>query len=213
MEGTIALAVSYGAGIGAHPGYRDPENFGRASMKITAADITRLVYDQIRTLGMIARKYHADLVHVKPHGALYHDAGHDPLIAAAIADGAAQWSKGLILVGLAGSRMLEIWKKKGFRVAGEAFADRVYENDGSLRPRQFGDAVITDPDVAAQQALKIVKEGTVLTSAGTPIGVEATTICLHGDNPCAIALAKAIRQKLLEAGITLLGMRDHPINS
>ena len=207
MEATVRLAVKYNVGIGAHPGYPDRTNFGRISMILSPAEVTRLVYEQIQSLGRIAQTQHCEIVHVKPHGALYDDAARDPVMAEAIASGAAQWSKDLILVGLAGSIMLKVWRESGFHIAPEAFADRVYEPEGTLRSRKFNDAVITDPTIAAHQVLNIVKWGTVLTSAGTELNIKATTVCVHSGTPGTILIAKAVRQTLEEAGINMRGLK------
>src|ERR1043166_5791758 len=109
MEQCVSLAVRYGVGIGAHPGYPDRANFGRVTMALAADEISQLVFEQLLALGTIAAKFHADIVHAKPHGALYHDAGRDPAIANAFADGVAMWNKSTILVGFAGSRAIDIW--------------------------------------------------------------------------------------------------------
>ena len=207
MEQTVCLAVKFNVGIGAHPSYPDRKNFGRASMHLSMADVTRAVYEQIRILGDIAQARHSSLVHVKPHGALYYDAIHDTAIAQAIADGAAKWSKDLILIGLAGSVMLDVWEERGFFVAPEAFADRVYEKDGALRSRRLADALITGPAIAAQQAVNIVTKGSVIIAGGIEHPVRATTMCIHGDTPGAIEIARAVRQKMEEAGITIQGLK------
>ncbi|MEK6566127.1 MAG: LamB/YcsF family protein, partial [Bacteroidota bacterium] len=137
MEQTIRLAVKHGVGVGAHPGFPDPANFGRLEMSLSPDEIRSTVYEQVRALALVAKKVKADLVHVKPHGALYTVAAKSASVASAISDGVALWSRDLILVGLAHSMMLVVWTNQGFRVAGEAFADRAYEPDGSLRSRKF----------------------------------------------------------------------------
>jgi UPF0271 protein len=128
-------------------------------------------------------------------------------VAEAIANGAARWSKELVLVGFAGSMMLDVWESKGFAIAPEAFADRLYEPDGTLRPRTRSGALITGPEAAAKQALNIAMRGTVLSSAGTELAVEATTLCLHSDTPGAIGIAAAVRRGLEEGGIVLRGLQ------
>ena len=203
MEATVLLAAKSDVAVGAHPGYSDRANFGRLSVRMPATQVVRLVYEQIRSLGNLARAHHRELVHVKPHGALYHDAAANPSIAEAIASGAAQWSRNLILVGLAGSPVLDVWRDRGFAVAPEGFADRTYEPDGTLRTRNLHGAVITDRNKAAQQALRIVTKGSVLTSAGTELTVRAETICVHSDTPGAIEILKAVREELIKGGISI----------
>jgi UPF0271 protein len=146
------------------------------------------------------------VVHVKPHGALYNQAVKNRGIAEAIADGVARWDKGTVLVGLAGSPMLEVFRQAGFAVAAEAFADRRYEADGTLRSRKFEDALIRNPEEAAWQALGIAERGLVIASDGSEVSVDAQTLCIHGDTPGAPAIAEAITRTLREAGATLRKM-------
>jgi len=141
-------------------------------------------------------------VHVKPHGALYNLAAGDAVIAAAIARGVASFSRDLIFVGLAGSSaMAEAAQSAGLRFAAEAFADRVYNPDGTLQSRQIAGSLITDPARAAAQAVSIARDGLVLAQDGTQVALHADTLCLHGDNPAALANAQAVRQALAAAGV------------
>jgi UPF0271 protein len=133
MARTVRLALRHGVAVGAHPGYPDRANFGRVELALTAAEIADTVFAQIQRL----QRTGATLAHVKPHGALYNVAAKKPEVAAAIADGVARWNPAAVLVGLAGSKALDVWRERGFRVAAEAFADRRYEADGSLRPRSI----------------------------------------------------------------------------
>ena len=181
MKATVEQALRRKLAIGAHPSYPDRANFGRVEMKIPPEAIAHSVCGQVRTLADIAARCGATVTHVKPHGALYNGAARDPLIAQAIAEGVARWNSKAVLVGLAGSSMLEIFRKAGFQVAAEAFADRRYEPDGSLRSRQFPDSLITDADEAAAQALSIAEDGTALAINGSRISIDAQTICIHGD--------------------------------
>jgi len=151
----------------------------------------------------VAQKCAAHVGHVKPHGALYNQAARDGAIARAIAEGVRRWRKDVVLVGLAGSVMLEEFRAAGFAVAAEAFADRRYEADGSLRARRHRDALLHEPKDAAAQALRIVERGEVISASGAAVKVEAQTICVHGDTPGAAEIAKAIRETLREAGVTL----------
>ena len=201
MRATIEQALQHGVAIGAHPSYPDRENFGRVSVELPAGEISRAVYAQIRALDAVARAAGARVTHVKPHGALYNDAARDAAIAQAVAEGVARWSLDVVLVGLADSRMLEAFREVGFRVAAEAFIERRYEADGSLRERRFSDALIHDPDVAARQALEIVERGQVTAWDGTIVKITAETVCIHGDSPRALEIAQAVRAALEQAGI------------
>lgn len=203
MRATVEQALRHKVAIGAHPGYADCANFGRVELKLSAEEVAASVFEQVRALAEIATNCGARLTHVKPHGALYNQAVRDRELARAIADGVARWNREVVLVGLAGSPMLEVFREAGFAVAAEAFADRRYEPDGSLRSRKFPDALITDPVDAARQALRIAKQGTVLASGGVEITVEAQTICVHGDTVGAAGIAQAIVFELSRAGVLL----------
>ncbi len=154
-------------------------------------EIEQSIYDQILALHAIAAEFATSIVHVKPHGALYNQAVKRPELARAIANGVARFSKDVVLVGLAGSQMLDEFRSAGFRVAAEAFADRTYEADGTLRNRKFDDALIKDPQKAGEQAVRIAKEG------------RAQTICVHGDTPGAPKIAEKVAQSLQSAGVSL----------
>jgi UPF0271 protein len=173
-----------GVRIGAHPGYPDPVNFGRIEIAMRPAEIAATVHQQIARLDAVVHGVGGAIVHVKPHGALYNVAVKDADVARAIADGVARWNPHVILFGLAGSAMLTIWRDMGFAVWGEAFADRRYEPDGTLRSRKFPDALITDPAEAAAQAARLAAEG------------KAQTLCVHGDTPGAVEILKACRHTL-----------------
>lgn len=176
MRASVEQARRHGLEIGAHPGYEDRANFGRVELALPHEAVEELVWRQVRTLGAIA----GELRHVKPHGALYNQAARDAELARAIARGVGRYSRGLTLVGLAGSRMLEAFADAGFAVAAEAFADRRYTTDGMLVDRARADALIEDPEEAAAQALRMAAAG----------GVD--TICVHGDTPGAAAIARAV---------------------
>jgi len=184
MERTARLAIERGVHIGAHPGYPDRANFGRLEMPLSEEEIAATVHAQIVRLEAVVRKLGASITHVKPHGALYNVAVRNERAARAIGEGVARWSRGVAVFGLAGSPMLEVWRGMGLPVAGEAFADRRYEPDGSLRSRKFADALITDPVEAAAQAVLLAREG------------RAQTICVHGDTPGAVGILKAVSQAL-----------------
>jgi UPF0271 protein len=184
MERTASLAMARGVRIGAHPGYPDRANFGRLEIAMRPAEIAATVHQQIARLDGIVQRLGGAIVHVKPHGALYNVAVHNAGVARAIADGVARWKSDVVLFGLAGSPMLAIWSAMGFRVWREAFADRCYEPDGTLRSRKLPGALITDPAEAAAQAARFAAEGA------------ADTVCVHGDTPGAVDILKACRDTL-----------------
>lgn len=189
--------------MGAHPGYPDRANFGRLELQLPPEAIADSVFEQVRALAEVAADSGASVTLVKPHGALYNQAAANRLIAGAIADGVARWSRDVALVGLAGSLMLDVFREAGFRVAAEAFADRRYEADGALRSRKFENALIRDPAEAGRQALRIVEQGMVIAHGGTEIAAKAQTICIHGDTPGAPAIAAAVANALRQAGVEL----------
>jgi UPF0271 protein len=203
MRTTIEQAMRAGVAVGAHPGYPDRENFGRLELKMPAEAVANSIYEQVRALAEVAAKCGAKLVHVKPHGALYNQAVKNRELAEAIAQGVAKFSKDLVLMGLAGSPMLDVFREAGFAVAAEAFADRRYEPDGTLRSRKFEDALIRNPEEAAWQALGIAERGVVIASDGNEVPVDAQTICIHGDTPGSVQIAAAVARTLRDAGIKL----------
>jgi 5-oxoprolinase (ATP-hydrolysing) subunit A len=206
MRTTIQQAMRHGVAIGAHPGYADRENFGRLELKIASAEVAQSVFEQVQALAQVAERCGARVVHVKPHGALYNQAVRNRELAGAIADGVARWNREVVLVGLAGSPMLDVFREAGFVVAAEAFADRRYEPDGTLRSRKFENALIRDPEQAARQALGMVERDVVKASDGRELAVAAQTICIHGDTPGASAIAAEVARVLREAGVTLSGL-------
>ena len=203
MRTTIEQAMRAGVAIGAHPGYPDRENFGRLELKLPLEAIAESVYEQVCALAKVAAECGARIVHVKPHGALYNQAVKNPELAGAIVKGAAKWRKDVVLVGLACSPMLEVFREAGFAVAAEAFADRRYEPDGTLRSRKFDDALIRDPLKAAAQALSMVERGVVTAVDGTEVSINAQTICIHGDTPGSVSIAATVARTLREASIKL----------
>ena len=206
MKTTIEQALRWKVAIGAHPGYPDRANFGRLELKMPAEEIADAVFEQVRALAEIAAGCGARLVHVKPHGALYNQAVRNRDLAEAIAKGVARWGTDVVLVGLAGSPMLDAFREAGFPAAAEAFADRRYEPDGTLRSRMFEDALIRDPAEAGRQALSIVERGTLIGSDGSEVDVNAQTICIHGDTPGAPEIAATVAKALRQAGVTVTAL-------
>ena len=191
MREAVRLALRHGVAIGAHPSYPDRERFGRVTMNLPPLTLSRAIAAQVAALVSTAEAEGARVTHVKPHGALYGDAGAAPDIARAIADGVGSVSHALVLVGLAGSPALRVWSELGFPVAAEGFADRAYAADQTLVPRTEASALITDPEAAARQAVRLADDGV------------CATICVHADTQGAAAIAAAVRGGLEEAGFVL----------
>jgi len=189
------LAKDKGVNVGAHPSYPDKENFGRIDMDMDQNELLDSVRDQIQLLVDIGAENGVELTHVKPHGALYNRAVNDEGVAQTIGKAIMQVNPSLKVMGLAGSNMLTVFKTLGLEPVGEAFADRSYESDGTLRNRKYDDALITDPDKAAFQAKNMV-EGTVISFEGKAIEMNAQTICIHSDTPNAVAIAEAVREEI-----------------
>ena len=203
MKLVVDLCISLGVSIGAHPSYPDRTGFGRAKIDIGASALAESISEQIQSLVIIARNAGATVRHVKPHGALYNAAVKNPELSMTIANAVAAIDKNLILVGLAGSTMLDVWRRVGFTVAGEAFADRRYESDGTLRPRSSEDALITNPDEVTKRVLTLIRDGEIRETDGTRFAVDAQTLCIHSDTENAIAIARSLRTGLQSAGIVV----------
>jgi UPF0271 protein len=200
MIEAVELALKHRAGVGAHPGYFDLDNFGRAERDISPSEAGRLVLLQIEQLYEIAGD---KLRHVKLHGAFYHQVCRDAALAdGVIAELARLWPR-LIIVALANSQLAQAAKTRGLRVAEEVFADRTFRRDGTLTPRSEPGAVLTDPETVVAQVLSIVRDGRVRTSDGGELAVRADTLCVHGDGPNAVTLTKRIVQELETAGVAI----------
>ena len=210
LEAVIHLCVKHNVAIGAHPSYPDRQNFGRRVMNLSPEEIEVCVCDQVKSVVEASGKLGQVVQHVKPHGALYNEAARNADVARAIGRGVASIDKRLILFGLAGSRMLAVWRDQGFDAVGEAFADRRYEHDGSLRSRAYADAMITDPGEAAAQAIRIANDKIVVAIDGTELGVDAQTICVHSDTPNSQAIAGEVRRVLISDGFTVASFSAWP---
>lgn len=201
MRATIELAKRSNVAAGAHPSYPDRANFGRLEMAMPPGEVEAAVREQIEALAGIAKTCGAKLKHVKPHGALYHAANHDRAVALAIGRAVGLVDPRLILIGQAGANCLNVWSAAGLRTAGEAFADREYEPDGSLRSRKLEGALIESTEGAAKQAVEIAVHGGISVAGGARLRISAQTICIHSDTPSSAAIARAVRQGLEAAGI------------
>ena len=206
MRRTIRLAVDNGVGPGAHPGLPDLMGFGRRSMDVTLDEIRDYVAYQVGALMAFARAEGVRLQHVKPHGALYNMAATNPAIWEAVAEATASVDTDLILFVLGGSNrddLKAMGRRIGIRVACEFFADRAYNPDGRLVSRREAGAVIRDHDLAAARVLKMATEGRVVCADGQAIELAGETVCVHGDNPQALALVRKIREILENAGVAI----------
>ena len=193
MEKTIEISKKNNVSIGAHPSFNDPENFGRKRITLPTNEIKKLIIDQINILSNVANDKGVKVTHVKPHGALYNLASKNSTIAHAIGLAVKKIDPQLTIVGLSNSIMIDTWIDMGLIVAEEAFADRTYETDGSLRDRKFNNALITNPAQAAKQVMMIIKKGEIISVDGNTISINAQTICIHSDTKNALAIAKAVK--------------------
>lgn len=203
MQQTIQLAIKYGVAIGAHPGFNDKPNFGRTEMQLAPNEIYQLVFKQVEALRTICIQAKVSLHHVKPHGALYNMAAKNAVMATAIAQAVADIDPRLILYGLSGSELIAQAKAKGLRTASEVFADRTYQNDGSLTPRSQSNALITSMQQSVKQVLQMIQHNTVASVSLASVPIKADTICLHGDGDHAVEFAKAIHQSLVQHHIEI----------
>jgi UPF0271 protein len=206
MDQTVRLAKEKGVAIGAHPGYPDLLGFGRRHMDCTLEEIENYTLYQIGALAAFARAHGLPLQHVKVHGALGNLAFVNLEVSKAIARAMRLFSRDLIFVTMAGTVMVQAAQEVGVRFAEEVFADRVYNPDGTLQSRRIPGAVIHEPEKAARQALRTVREGCVMDHDGTKVKVNPQTVCVHGDNPGAIAILQRIRDELRKASIAVKPM-------
>lgn len=196
MRQSIVWAIANEVAIGAHPAYPDRANFGRVVMEMEKKALYDLVISQLQTLADIAQQEGARLHHLKPHGALYNKAAKDTTTAEAIAEATYDFDPQLILYGLSGSQMIAVAQAKGLRTASEVFADRSYQDDGSLTPRNLPEAVLTDLEKVEKQVLQMVLHQSVTTQQNTIVTLSPQTICLHGDGKNATVLAQKIHEIL-----------------
>lgn len=196
MAALVNLAKKHRVAAGAHISYPDRPNFGRKTVPMSAAKLEESAYSQIALMAETATRAGVALKHVKPHGALYHDAQANESIATAIAKAVLRVNARLTLVEQALSPVLTLWTGMGLCTVAEAFADRVYESDGKLRSRTLPEALISDPSRAAEQALSIAREHAVAARDGSRLYLHAGTICIHGDTKGAVQNARAIRAAL-----------------
>ncbi|RNI30151.1 LamB/YcsF family protein [Rufibacter immobilis] len=203
MRKTVRQALQHQVALGAHPGFQDLVGFGRRDMAISPEEAFDLVVYQIGALSGFIKAEGGVLHHVKPHGALYNMAAVQPALAEAIAEAVYKVSPEVVLYGLAGSALVQAGEKLGLKTAHEVFADRTYQQDGTLTPRRLPNALITNQEEAVQQVVRMVKEGKVLAQQGVEVPIKADTVCLHGDGAHAVAFARLIRETLTQEKVTL----------
>lgn len=204
LDRTLAVAKAQGVAVGAHPGFPDLMGFGRREMKVSSEEARAYVLYQLGAFAAFAQKHGLPIQHLKAHGALYNMAARDMQLALAVAGAVKDFDPGIILLGLAGSKLLEAGAELGLKVASEVFADRAYEPDGSLMNRRKPGAVLHDEDAILRRAVRMVKEGLVTAADGTDIPVRADSICVHGDDPQAVALTRRLRAGLAAEGVALM---------
>ena len=196
MWQTVELAIKNNVAIGAHVSFFDKKNFGRSEMKLSNDEVYELVSQQLIILNEITTALDAKINHVKPHGALYNMSAKDGILATVIAKAVKDFDGNLILVGLSGSHSISEAKKVGLKTASEVFADRTYQDDGSLTPRSLTNALIDTEEKMIKQILQMIKEGSVTTVTGKTIPIIAETICIHGDGKHAVEFAKVIYEAI-----------------
>ena len=203
MQVTVRFAADHGVAIGAHPGFADRAGFGRREISATSQEIENLVTSQVELLRDVARNERTIVRHVKPHGALYNLSARDASVADAVARAVVRIDSDLILFGLSGSELIAAGRAAGLNVACEVFADRAYALDGSLVSRRKPGAVIDDPGIVLQRAVRLVVDGSVLAESGETLHLVADTICVHGDTSGAPELVRQLRAGLRDAGVSV----------
>ena len=203
MRQTVRLALRQGVAIGAHPGLPDLVGFGRRNMDISPEEAFDMTVYQLGALAAVVRAEGGKLHHLKPHGALYNLAATNAGLAESIAEAVYKVQPELTLYGLAGSELTRAGEKIGLHTAHEVFADRTYQANGTLTPRRQPDALITSPEVAIQQVIKMIATGKVRAQSGAEVAIRADTVCLHGDGAHALAFARQLRAALAGAGVAV----------
>ncbi|MDA9695102.1 LamB/YcsF family protein [Candidatus Pelagibacter sp.] len=203
MKQVVQISKKNGVSIGAHPSFKDPENFGRKRMYLPSNEVRQLIIDQYEILQKIAQDHGENVTHIKPHGALNNMACEDIDLATTLAKTINEISKDLIYLVPTGSKMEQAANKMNMRIACEIFADRNYEDDGNLVSRKKPHALITDPEEAKKHVLNMVKNQSLNCHSGKQIPCEIDSVCIHGDNDSSLSTAKSIRENLLENGLKL----------
>ena len=215
MDATVQACKQAGVAVGAHPGFPDLMGFGRRNVAASPKEVKAYVQYQVGALQAFCTSHNVALRHVKPHGAMYNMAGRDIALARAICEGIQATGPSLILLALSGSKMTDAARELGLPCAKEVFADRAYEEDGSLVARGKPGAMITDEDLAIARVVRIAKDGAVESITGRDIPLEAESVCVHGDSAHALAFVKKIRAALQTNGIEVraMGSFEHKISA
>lgn len=208
LRATLELARHYGVNAGAHVSFPDRENFGRTEMNLPPTELYACVVDQLQLFDRAARSVGVEPVHVKPHGALYNQSARDPKIAQIIARAVRDTNPRWILFGLSGSDSIREAQQLGLSTASEVFADRSYQDDGSLTPRKLAGAMIENTAEAIAQVLLMIRAGRVRTLSGKEIPIVADTVCLHGDGPKALIFARALVETLHREQISIIAVNQ-----
>ena len=203
MTKVISISKKNGVSIGAHPSFNDPENFGRERMNLSSAEIKKLIIDQYEILQKLASDQGENVTHIKPHGALNNMACEDLELSLILAKVIKDINKDLIYLVPTGSKMQEAARSLDMNIACEIFADRNYEDDGNLVSRKKSNALITDPKIAQNHVLKMVKSQSLNCHSGKQIPCEIDSVCIHGDNESSLATARSIRKNLIKNGLEL----------
>lgn len=208
MRDTVRMAAGYGVGIGAHPGFPDLMGFGRRNISVTPAEAKAYVTYQLGALYGFCKSQNVAIQHIKPHGALYNMAGKDYALAKAICEAVYEFDPEIILLGLTGSEMIRAAKDMGLLCANEFFADRAYEEDGSLVNRRKEGAMITDEQEAIERVIRVIKEQKVKTITGKDISLKIDSICVHGDGAKALQFVQMIRDRLKKEEIVIVNLKN-----
>lgn len=208
MEKTVSMAREAGIRVGAHPGFPDLMGFGRRNMAVSPAEAKAYVMYQLGALEGFCRAKGVKLQHVKPHGALYNMAAKDYELSKAICEAIYEFDRNLIVLALSGGELARAAKDMGLRTALEVFADRAYEEDGTLVNRRKDGAMITDEDEAIARVVRMVKEKKVTAITGKDIPIQADSVCVHGDGAKALAFVERIRKALTEEGVEICSLDE-----
>ena len=208
MDRTVRRCAAASVAVGAHPSFPDLVGFGRRTLEVTAEEAETDVLYQVAALDGFCRRHGLTLQHVKPHGALYNQANRSPDLARGIAAGIAAHDRGLLLVCQPGTELARAGEAAGLTVAHEGFVDRAYNPDGTLVSRSVEGSIHHDPGRAAEQALRMVTERTVVALDGTVVDVQVDTLCVHGDNPEAVRFVSLLRERLAAAGVEVRTLRE-----
>ncbi len=203
MDKTLSLAKSAGIGIGAHPGFPDLMGFGRRNMAVSPAEARAYVLYQLGALDAFCRTQGLRINHVKPHGALYNMAAKDYEMSRAICEGIRDFDDNIIIMGLAGGELIRAAEELKLRTASEVFADRAYEDDGSLVNRRKPGSMITDEHEAVERVIRMVKEGKVRSVTGKDVDIKADSVCVHGDDEKALIFVRELKAALIKEGVEI----------